>query len=99
MANINWKVTDQEVKQEMVSSDNRWHITKNQKGKGESNFFLTNYELLLSPNGSGPDYRVCFATFIENCDIYIEKIRRIQQEAKDHLDSMHKMAREWINED
>ena len=92
MDNINWKVTAQETKQEMVSFDNRWHITMNQKGKEKSNFFMTNYELLLPPNGSSPDFPGCFASFIENCDIYIEKVRRIQQEAKEILDAMNESA-------
>lgn len=89
MDNINWKVTAQEVKQEMVSADNRWHITMNQKGKEKSNFFMSNYDLLLTPNGSASDFRDCFASFIENCDIYIEKVRRIQQEAKEIMDAMN----------
>jgi hypothetical protein len=70
MDNINWKVTAQEVKQEMVSADNRWHITMNQKGKEKSNFFMSNYDLLLTPNGSASDFRDCFASFIEISQIY-----------------------------
>lgn len=31
MPKINWNITDQELKQEMVSSDNCWHISKTQK--------------------------------------------------------------------
>ena len=50
--NIEWKVTEQESQQEMVSGDGRWHITKNQKGNQEPSFFLTNYDLLLSPHGA-----------------------------------------------
>ena len=46
MTKINWNITDQELKQELVSSDNRWHISKTQKGEEESKFFLTNYDLL-----------------------------------------------------
>ena len=30
MTKINWNITDQELKQELVSSDNRWHISKTQ---------------------------------------------------------------------
>ena len=69
MPKINWNITDQELKQEMVSSDNRWHISKSQKGDAECKFFLTNYDLLLTPYGSGPDYKVCFETFIKDCDL------------------------------
>ena len=99
MKNISWKMTDQELKQEMVSSDNRWHISKTQKGEEESKFFLTNYDLLLTPHGSGPDYKVCFETFIENCDQFIEKIKKIQQEAHEHLSVMLETAKELTNED
>ena len=33
MKKINWNMTDQELKQELVSDDNRWHISKTQKGE------------------------------------------------------------------
>ena len=77
MTKINWNITEQELKQELVSGDNRWHISKTQKGEEESKFFLTNYDLLLTPHGSGPDYKVCFETFIDDCDRFVEKIRNI----------------------
>lgn len=99
MPKINWNITDQELKQEMVSSDNRWHISKSQKGDAECKFFLTNYDLLLTPHGSGPDYKVCFETFIEDCDRFVEKIRNIQQEAKEHMAVMLEAAKELTNED
>ena len=99
MKNILWNMTDQELKQEMVSSDNRWHISRTQKGKEESKFFLTNYDLLLTPHGSGPDYKVCFETFIDDCDRFVEKIRSIQQEAREHLTIMIETAKELTNED
>ncbi len=47
MTKINWNIIDHELKQELVSDDNRWHISKTQKGEEESKFFLTNYGLLL----------------------------------------------------
>ena len=99
MTKINWNITEQELKQELVSSDNRWHISKTQKGEEESKFFLTNYDLLLSPHGSGPDYKACFETFIEDCDKFIEKIKKIQQEAREHLSIMLETAKELTNED
>ena len=98
MDNINWKITEQELKQEMVSTDNRWHISKTQKPDADSKYFLTNYDLLLTPHGNGPDYKVCFETFIENCDQFIEKVRLIQQEAREHL-SVMLAAKELTNED
>ena len=99
MTKINWNITEQELKQELVSSDNRWHISKTQKGEEESKFFLTNYDLLLTPHGSGPDYKACFETFIEDCDRFVEKIRNIQQEAREHLTIMIESTKELTNED
>ena len=99
MPKINWNITEQELKQELVSDDNRWHISKTQKGEEDSKFFLTNYDLLLTPHGSGPDYKVCFETFIENCDLFIEKIKKIQQEAREHMTVMLEAAKELTNED
>ena len=99
MTKINWNITEQELKQELVSNDNRWHISKTQKGEEESKFFLTNYDLLLTPHGSGPDYKVCFETFIEDCDRFVEKIRNIQQEAREHLTIMIESTKELTNED
>ena len=43
---------------------------------------------------SGPDYKVCFETFIENCDQYIEKIKKIQQEAREHMTIMIELEKE-----
>ena len=99
MPKINWNITEQELKQELVSNDNRWHISKTQKGEEESKFFLTNYDLLLTPHGSGPDYKVCFETFIEDCDRFVEKIRNIQQEAREHMTILLEATKELTHED
>ena len=88
MERIEWKITEQESQQEMVSGDGRWHITKNQKGNQEPSFFLTNYDLLLSPHGSGTDYKQCFESFIADCDAFIEKIKAIRDQARMHMDEM-----------
>ena len=84
MGKIKWNTTELEIKQEMVSSDNRWHISKMQRGE-DAKFHLVNYELLLTPSGSGENPDVCLETFIKSCDEYIEKVRKIQQEAKEIL--------------
>lgn len=88
MKKINWNITKIESKRELVSSDNRWHISETQKSDGASKLFLTNYDLLLTPSGSGADHKECFETFIENCERYIERIRNIQQEVKEHMEAM-----------
>lgn len=87
MKKINWNIVNQETKQELRSDDNRWHISKTQRGEAESEFHLINYDLLITPHGSGANNKECFETFIENCDQYIEKIREIQKEAREHLES------------
>jgi len=94
---IKWEITEEEFQQEMVSSDGRWHITKNQKGNQEPSFFLTNYDLLLTPHGSGTDYKQCFGTFIAECDSFIEKIKTIREQARKHMEEMIKAAKELEN--
>lgn len=78
---INWTVKEETIKQEIVSSDNRWHISENEEG----NFYLSNYDLLLTPHGIGSDYKTCFESFINDCDRHIEDIRKAQQEAREML--------------
>lgn len=94
---IEWKITEQESQQEMVSSDGRWHITKNQKGEQEPQFYLSNYDLLLTPHGTGTDYKQCFGTFIAECDSFIEKIKTIREQARKHMEEMIKAAKELEN--
>ena len=91
---IEWKITEQESQQEMVSADGRWHITKTQKGEQSPQFFLTNYELLLSPHGSGTDYKQCFETFIADCDACIVRIQAIRDQARTHMEAMLTAAKE-----
>ena len=92
--NIDWQITEQESQQEMVSSDGRWHISKNQKGEQPPSFFLTNYDLLISPHGIGKDYKECFESFLVNCDAFIEKIKTIRDQAKNHMEEMLKAVKE-----
>ena len=85
---IEWKEPEQHIKQVLISSDNRWHISKNQNGREVPSFFLLNYDLLLMPHGTGADYRECFETFITDCDAFIEKVKAVRDEAKAHLQSL-----------
>lgn len=85
MSKIEWKITEQNLSQELVSQDNRWHIFRTQKGKSEPEFFLSQWDLLLTPHGSGADYRACFETFITDCSAYINKVKAIRDEAESHL--------------
>lgn len=88
MKQINWNTVKSETKEELVSRDGRWHISKTQKGEEESKFFLTNYDLLPVPVGYGHNYKACFEDFIENCDQFIEKVRKAQQDAREYINSM-----------
>ena len=95
--NIEWKITEQESQQEMVSADGRWHISKNQRGEQAPQFYLTNYDLLLTPHGSGTDYKQCFGSFIAECGTFIEKIKTIREQARKHMEEMIKAAKELEN--
>ena len=88
MAEIEWKIPEQMLSQELVSTDNRWHISKTQSGHSDAEFFLTNYDLLLS------DYRECFESFIADCDDYIRKVTAIRDEARMHMEKLLKAAEE-----
>lgn len=98
MNEIEWKVTEQNVSQELVSKDNRWHISKKQEGAKEPEFFMTNYDLLLTPHGTGKDYRECFETFLQKCDEYAKLLAKIHEEAKAHLDALLKAEGELKHE-
>ena len=91
---IEWKITEQESQQEMVSADGRWHISKNQKGEQPPQFYLTNYDLLLSPHGSGTDYKQCFESFIADCDACIARMQDIRDQARTHMEEMLKSVKE-----
>ncbi len=82
---IEWKEPEQHIKQELVSTDGRWHISKNQNGQESPSFFLLNYDLLLTPHGTGANYRECFEAFIADCDAFIGKAEAVRDEAKAHL--------------
>lgn len=88
---INWTVKEKTTKQEMVSSDNRWHISQMPDDCVVGKFYLSNYDLLLSPYGSGSDYKTCFESFIDRCDANIENIRRIQREAIEYLEQLKQL--------
>lgn len=98
MSEIEWKITEQNLSQELVSTDNRWHISKTQKGNAEPEFFLSHWNLLLTPHGSGSDYRECFEKFIADCDEYVKKIAAIQAEAREHLQLLLQTEEKLLDE-
>ena len=98
MCEIEWKITEQNLSQELVSKDNRWHISRTQKGKSEPEFFLSQWDLLLTPHGSGADYRACFETFITDCDEFMKKVAAIQSEAREHLQLLLQTEEKLLHE-
>jgi hypothetical protein len=94
---IEWKITEQESRQEMVSADGRWHISKNQQGEQSPQFFLTNYDLLYAPHGSGTDYKQCFESFITDCDAFIAKVKAVRDLAQTHMKEMLNAEKELQN--
>ena len=97
MNKIEWKMTEQNLSQELVSADNRWHISKRQEGHAEPKFFLSNYDLLLTLHGTGNDYRECFEKFIADCDTYINKVKAARDEAVSHLTELVEAAESLEN--
>ena len=82
---IEWKPLPRLASQEIVSTDDRWHITCEQKEDASPKMFLVNYDLLLCPNGTGQTHDDCFREFISSCDKYMERLKRIKQEAQEQL--------------
>ena len=64
----------------------------------DAEFFLTNYDLLLSPHGTGKDYRECFESFIADCDDYIRKVTAVRDEARMHMEKLLKAAESLENQ-
>ncbi len=91
---IEWEVSEQNLSQELSSKDKRWHITKKQTGNKEPEFFMSNYDLLLTPHGTGSDYLQCFQTFIADCDTFMKQVEKIKAEAEQHLAQLESIARE-----
>lgn len=85
MNKIKWELTEQMQRNVMTSEDKRWHWTKEEQLGVEPRMFLSNYDLLLSPSGTGKDVRECFENFIESCNQAIERIRKAQQEAREYI--------------
>jgi hypothetical protein len=94
MKKINWKIEKHETLEEFVSEDNRWHISKKVNGEKEIKLHLVNFDLLLSPIGSGKNYAECFENFLQNSEQHIQKIREAQQEIMDYVKALEKEATE-----
>lgn len=98
MAEIEWKIPEQMLSQELVSTDNRWHISKTRSGDAEPEFFLSQWDLLLTPHGTGSNYHECFETFIADCDEFMKKVAAIQSEAREHLQLLLQTEEKLLHE-
>lgn len=94
MKKINWKIEKNEIIEELVSEDNRWHISKKANGEKEIKLHLVNFDLLRSPSGSGENYAECFENFLQNSEQHIQKIRKVQQEIMDYVKALEKEVTE-----
>ena len=95
---IEWEISEQSLSQDLISKDHRWHISKKQTGHNEPEFFMSNYDLLLTPHGTGADYRECFETFIADCDKFVEHVEKIKAEAERHLVILEQAAKAVTDE-
>jgi len=93
---IEWRVTEQSVKQELVSVDKRWRISRTRKGNGPSEFYLSNFDMLLTPHGTGVDYKECFESFIADCDAFTERIKAVKAAAQEHLRALQMAGEERV---
>lgn len=59
---------------------------------------VLSYDLLLSPHGTGKDYRECFESFIADCNDYIRKITAIRDEARMHMEKLLKAEESLENQ-
>lgn len=89
---IEWRAPEQEQQVSIQSKDDVWRMLSSNYHTDNPDFFLSNSDLLLTPHGTGHDYREAFESFIAGCDVYIEKVRLAQEKAKQHLELMNHIA-------
>ena len=91
--NIQWKISLRKTHEEIVSSDSRWSMIRNETTPGATELFLSNIELLLSPCCHGTSIFECFEKFLVECDRYAEKLARVRSIAEKQLETMRSNAR------
>jgi len=91
--NIQWKISLRKTREEIVSSDSRWSLIRNETTPGATELFLSNIELLLSPCCHGASIIECFEKFLVECDRYAEKLARVRSIAEKQLETMRSNAR------
>ena len=86
---IEWTITKNEQTEECESADGRWHLSRSQTGDQPPAARLCNYDLLLSPAGTGDTLAACLHSFIAACDQYQQKLTAIQTEARAQLEQLN----------
>ena len=56
--------------------------------RSDENFFVGNYDLLLSPCGSGETEQEAFERMLRNIEIYEQKLKEIRIEIQNHLEEL-----------
>ena len=95
--NIQWKISVRNTREEIVSSDSRWSLIRNETTPGATELFLSNFDLLLSPCSHGASIFECFEKFIVECDRYAEKLAKVRSMAEKQLEAMRSNARKHEN--
>ena len=95
---IEWQKPEQERQVSIQSKDGIWRVICSNYDSPKPDFFLTNSDLLLTPHGTGHDYREAFESFIASCEPYIEKIRLARKAAAEQLKQMNRTAEELHHE-
>ena len=91
--NIQWNISVRKTREEIVSSDSRWSLIRNETCPGGTELFLSNLDLLLSPCSYGASIFECFEKFLVECDRYAERLARVRSIAEKQLETMRSNAR------
>jgi hypothetical protein len=90
--NIQWNISVRKTREEIVSSDSRWSLIRNETRPGGTELFLSNIDLLLSPCCHGSSIIECFEKFLVECDRYAEKLAKVRSIAEKQLEAMRSNA-------
>ena len=63
-------------------SSGQWIMRKDEK------FFVSNFDILLSPSGYGSTEQAAFEDMLENIAAYEQKLKRIRAEIQEHLNEL-----------
>ncbi len=66
-----------------VFVNGEWHMELDEKG-----FFISNFEIILSPVGIGATEQEAFKVMLENITAYEQKLKRIRAEIQEHLNEL-----------